>query len=190
MAANRAAFSLRRRRALGFSKRLRSRNCFKVCSRSNFFLSRRIARSTGSPFFSFISVIIQIGLVHPYRPASIGGFRSSGLRDLRRSVGRSGLGSSAHRLGRRLAQIARTAHGPPVHRGHLHPKIHKRSEESRSIGHAKLSFNEETSRKFRGPDAVGRPSAQSLSEKICPTVADEVRGAEKSAILDSRSPPP
>src|SRR2546427_9160598 len=33
------------------------RNCWSVCSRSNFFLSRRIARSTGSPFLSLTSDI-------------------------------------------------------------------------------------------------------------------------------------
>src|SRR5262245_9485147 len=63
MAAKRAAFSLRRRTALGFSKRRRSRNFCKVRSRSSFFLRRRMARSTGSPFFSFTSVIIQNQLV-------------------------------------------------------------------------------------------------------------------------------
>ena len=52
IAANRAAFSFRRFLALGFSKRRRSRNCCKVCSRSSFFLSRRIALSTGSPFLN------------------------------------------------------------------------------------------------------------------------------------------
>jgi len=59
IAANRAAFCLRRRLALGFSNRFRSRNFFNVCSRSSFFFNRRIARSTGSPFFSLISIIIQ-----------------------------------------------------------------------------------------------------------------------------------
>lgn len=59
IAANRAAFSLRRFLALGFSKRRRIRNCCKVCSRSSFFLSRRMAFSTDSPFFSLISVIIN-----------------------------------------------------------------------------------------------------------------------------------
>src|SRR5258708_12385536 len=59
MAENRAAFSLRRFLALGFSNRRRSRNCCKVCSRSSFFFSRRMAFSTGSPFFSLTSVIIK-----------------------------------------------------------------------------------------------------------------------------------
>src|SRR5215470_17110270 len=63
MAAKRAAFFLRRLRALGFSKRRRRRKRCSVCSRSSRFLSRRMARSTGSPFFTFTSVIIQVELV-------------------------------------------------------------------------------------------------------------------------------
>ena len=56
MAENRATFSLRRRFALGFSKRRLSRTVCIVPSRSIFFFNRRNARSTGSPFFNLISV--------------------------------------------------------------------------------------------------------------------------------------
>ena len=56
MAENRATFSLRRRVALGFSKRRLSRTALRVPSRSIFFFNRRNARSTGSPFFNLISV--------------------------------------------------------------------------------------------------------------------------------------
>ena len=56
MAENRATFSLRRRRSLGFSNCRRPRTTLSVPSRSTFFFSRRNARSTGSPFFSLISV--------------------------------------------------------------------------------------------------------------------------------------
>jgi hypothetical protein len=56
MAENRATFSLRRRFALGFSKRRLSRTVFSVPSRSIFFFNRRNALSTGSPFFNLISV--------------------------------------------------------------------------------------------------------------------------------------
>lgn len=56
MAEKRAAFILRRRRALGFSKCRWLRTSFKVPSRSIFFLRRRRALSTGSPFFNLISV--------------------------------------------------------------------------------------------------------------------------------------
>src|SRR6185437_10041752 len=56
MAEKRAIFSLRRRLALGFSKRRLSRTALRVPSRSIFFFNRRNARSTGSPFFNLISV--------------------------------------------------------------------------------------------------------------------------------------
>src|SRR5215471_5555182 len=56
MAENRAAFSLRRRRSLGFSKCRWLRTIFSVPSRSIFFFNRRSAFSTDSPFFSLISV--------------------------------------------------------------------------------------------------------------------------------------
>src|SRR6478735_1459947 len=56
MAEKRAAFSLRRRRSLGFSKCRLLRTTFNVPSRSTFFFNRRRALSTGSPFFSLISV--------------------------------------------------------------------------------------------------------------------------------------
>ena len=56
MAEKRAAFILRRRRSLGFSKCRWLRTSFKVPSRSIFFFKRRNALSTGSPFFSLISV--------------------------------------------------------------------------------------------------------------------------------------
>ena len=56
MAENRAAFSLRRRFSLGFSKCRWLRTTFSVPSRSIFFLSRRSAFSTDSPFLSLISV--------------------------------------------------------------------------------------------------------------------------------------
>src|SRR5262245_57039849 len=58
MAENRATFSLRRLRSLGFSKWRRARAVFNVPSRSTFFFNRRSARSTGSLFFSLISVKI------------------------------------------------------------------------------------------------------------------------------------
>src|SRR5207247_2690214 len=57
IAEKRAAFSFLRFFALGFSKRRCRRTCNRVCSRSSFFLSRRRAFSTGSPFLSLISVI-------------------------------------------------------------------------------------------------------------------------------------
>jgi len=56
MAEKRAAFIFRRRRSLGFSKCRWLRTSFKVPSRSIFFFNRRNALSTGSPFFSLISV--------------------------------------------------------------------------------------------------------------------------------------
>src|SRR6516162_6080164 len=56
MAENRAAFSLRRRFSLGFSKCRWLRTTFKVPSRSIFFFNRRRAFSTDSPFFNLISV--------------------------------------------------------------------------------------------------------------------------------------
>lgn len=56
MAENRAAFSLRRRLSLGFSKCRWLRTTFKVPSRSIFFFNRRRAFSTGSPFLKLISV--------------------------------------------------------------------------------------------------------------------------------------
>ena len=56
MAENRAAFILRRRRSLGFSKCRWLRTTLSVPSRSIFFFNRRRAFSTGSPFFSLISV--------------------------------------------------------------------------------------------------------------------------------------
>src|SRR5947199_3909992 len=56
MALKRAAFSLRRRRSLGFSKCRWLRTSFKVPSRSIFFFNRRSALSTDSPFLSLISV--------------------------------------------------------------------------------------------------------------------------------------
>src|SRR2546425_10995720 len=64
MAENRAAFSLRRRRSLGFSKCRWLRTVFKVPSRSIFFFNRRRALSTGSPFFNLISVKSQS---HPFQ---------------------------------------------------------------------------------------------------------------------------
>lgn len=56
IAENRAAFSLRRRRSLGFSKCRWLRTVLSVPSRSIFFFNRRRAFSTDSPFFSLISV--------------------------------------------------------------------------------------------------------------------------------------
>src|SRR5215471_11664601 len=56
IAENRAAFSLRRRLSLGFSKCRWLRTTFKVPSRSIFFFNRRRAFSTDSPFFNLISV--------------------------------------------------------------------------------------------------------------------------------------
>ena len=56
MAEKRAAFIFLRLRSLGFSKCRWLRTSFKVPSRSIFFFSRRNALSTGSPFFSLISV--------------------------------------------------------------------------------------------------------------------------------------
>src|SRR5690348_12890897 len=63
MAEKRAAFCLRRFRALGFSNRRRRRIWSMVCSRSSFFLSRRMALSTGSPFRSLISDIAKAQFV-------------------------------------------------------------------------------------------------------------------------------
>src|SRR6266576_449652 len=60
IAEKRAALVFRRFLALGFSKRRCRRTCCRVCSRSSFFLSRRRAFSTGSPFFSLISLIIYL----------------------------------------------------------------------------------------------------------------------------------
>jgi hypothetical protein len=56
MAQNRAILTLRRRFSLGFSKCRWLRASFSVPSRSRRFFNRRNARSTGSPFFSLISV--------------------------------------------------------------------------------------------------------------------------------------
>ena len=56
MAEKRAAFSLRRRFSLGFSKCRWLRTTLSVPSRSIFFFNRRSALSTGSPFLSLISV--------------------------------------------------------------------------------------------------------------------------------------
>ena len=56
IAENRAAFSLRRRRSLGFSKCRWLRTTLRVPSRSIFFFNRRRALSTDSPFLSLISV--------------------------------------------------------------------------------------------------------------------------------------
>src|ERR1700691_1057031 len=56
IAEKRAAFILRRRRSLGFSKCRWLRTVLSVPSRSIFFFNRRRAFSTGSPFFSLISV--------------------------------------------------------------------------------------------------------------------------------------
>src|SRR5258706_7564017 len=56
MAENRAGFSLRRPRSLGFSKCRWVQTTLSVPSRSIFFLSRRRALSTDSPFFNLISV--------------------------------------------------------------------------------------------------------------------------------------
>src|SRR6266542_5856175 len=56
MAENRAAFILRRRRSLGFSKCRWLRTSFRTPSRSIFFFNRRSAFSTDSPFVSLISV--------------------------------------------------------------------------------------------------------------------------------------
>src|ERR1051325_3191908 len=55
MAENLDAFILRRRRSLGFSKVRLARTVLSVPSRSTFFLRRRRAFSTGSPFFRLIS---------------------------------------------------------------------------------------------------------------------------------------
>src|SRR5438876_10046957 len=62
IAVKRAAFIFRRFFALGFSKRRCKRTCCRVCSRSSFFLSRRRALSTASPFFSFTSLINNLSL--------------------------------------------------------------------------------------------------------------------------------
>jgi len=56
MAENRAAFCLRRRRSLGFSKCRCWRTSTSVPSRPIFFFNRRKAFSTDSPFFNLISV--------------------------------------------------------------------------------------------------------------------------------------
>src|SRR5262249_49491909 len=83
MAENRAAFILRRRRSLGFSKWRWLRTSFKVPSRSIFFFNRRKARSTDSPFLSLISVkLLHFLSSHAGRPATLAGFSlSSGRED-------------------------------------------------------------------------------------------------------------
>src|SRR5262245_38659460 len=65
MAENRAAFSLRRRRSLGFSKCRWLRTTLSVPSRSIFFFNRRRAFSTDSPFFNLISVKLTHFLSSP-----------------------------------------------------------------------------------------------------------------------------
>ncbi len=75
MAWNLDAFILRRLRALGFSKARRFRTSLIVPSRSTFFFRRRKARSTGSPFFSLISVLKEI---HPQIIRFTAVFRISG----------------------------------------------------------------------------------------------------------------
>jgi len=81
MAEKRAAFILRRRRSLGFSKCRWLRTSFKVPSRSIFFFNRRNARSTDSPFLSLISVkfshflsilLISKGSLLEFRPFESG----------------------------------------------------------------------------------------------------------------------
>jgi hypothetical protein len=75
MAEKRAAFSFRRRFSLGFSKCRWLRTVRKVPSRSSFFLSRRKAFSTDSPFLSLISVktrshpLQRLGIRRPTGPA-------------------------------------------------------------------------------------------------------------------------
>src|SRR5690348_989062 len=105
MAEKRAAFSLRRFLALGFSKRRRSRNCCRVCSRSSFFLSRRMARSTGSPFFSFTSDISQIECITKHSLA--GDLFVVAIDSMARAVYFTAhkLPAACYRLRQRLAQV-------------------------------------------------------------------------------------
>src|SRR3974390_770888 len=95
--------------ALGFSKRRRSRNFCKVRSRSSFFLRRRMARSTGSPFFSFTSVIIQIELV---AQQGLAGDALSGgalARSLAAKFASQGLAPVGYGAGQRVGYIENTA---------------------------------------------------------------------------------
>src|SRR5262249_53884344 len=73
MAEKRAAFSLRRRRSLGFSKCRWLRTTLRVPSRSIFFFKRRRAFSTDSPFLSLISVKLY-SLPLPGPGASLRGY--------------------------------------------------------------------------------------------------------------------
>ena len=84
MAENRAAFSLRRRRSLGFSKCRWLRTTFNVPSRSIFFFNRRSAFSTGSPFLSLISVkTLSLPLQRPRDTPDLHGRRSRLVRQYR-----------------------------------------------------------------------------------------------------------
>jgi len=85
MAEKRAAFSLRRRLALGFSKWRRLRTLRKVPSRSSFFFKRRRTLSTDSPFFSRISVNDSHFLSHDLRTSR--SMRASTLRSGSARVG-------------------------------------------------------------------------------------------------------
>jgi len=81
MAENRAAFSLRRRRSLGFSKWRWLLTTFNVPSRSIFFFSRRNALSTDSPFLSLISVkTLSLPLQGPRDTPGLHGRRSRLVR--------------------------------------------------------------------------------------------------------------
>src|SRR5215471_553003 len=85
MAENRAAFSLRRRRSLGFSKCRWLRTTLSVPSRSIFFFNRRSAFSTDSPFFNLISVKLIHFLSGPdgdARPSWFAGPPESGVERL------------------------------------------------------------------------------------------------------------
>jgi len=84
MAENRAAFSLRRRRSLGFSKCRWLRTTFNVPSRSILFFNRRSALSTGSPFLSLISVkSLSLPLQGPRDASDLHGPRSRSVRPQR-----------------------------------------------------------------------------------------------------------
>src|SRR6266571_986602 len=110
MAEKRAAFIFRRFLALGFSKRRCSRNCCSVCSRSSFFLSRRMARSTGSPFLSLTSDIVKTQFVAQKdltRHAIEVGFLAVTLTA---QFPDGQLAAARHSLGQRVTQIKIPAH--------------------------------------------------------------------------------
>src|SRR5258708_35914934 len=105
MALKRAAFCFLRLRALGFSNRRCSRTCCKVCARSSFFLSRRKALSTGSPFRSLISDIPEQELVSQQILARLFAFGRPVAQAMAADFSLCRLASAGHGGGYCLAQI-------------------------------------------------------------------------------------